>query len=118
MLYLLAFTFVMPLLAVVADLPGGLIRGAIIVFGMMRAWNMTAAPVVTVTGPYRIGAPAAGVSIIGLMIFFTGVPILWLVGAVAFWRALKTDPGPGHDTTVMTYYGLVIVLSFLARNVQ
>jgi hypothetical protein len=36
------------------------ISGAIIVFGMMQAWKMTAAPVVTVTGPYRIGAPAAG----------------------------------------------------------
>jgi len=60
LLYLLAFTFVMPVLAVVGDLPSGLISGAIIVFGMMQAWKMTAAPVVTVTGPYRIGAPAAG----------------------------------------------------------
>lgn len=60
LLYLLAFTFVMPVLAVVSDLPGGLISAAIIAFGMMRAWKLTAAPVVTVTGPYRIGAPAAG----------------------------------------------------------
>jgi len=58
------------------------------------------------------------VAVIGVMIFFTGVSILWLVGAVAFWRALKSDPGPGHEKTVMTYCGLVIVLSFLARNVQ
>jgi hypothetical protein len=60
LLYLLGFTFVMPVLAIASDMPGGLISGAIIVFGMMQAWKMTAAPVVTVTGPYRIGEPAAG----------------------------------------------------------
>jgi hypothetical protein len=60
LLYLVAFTFVMPVLAIAADMPGGLLSGAIIVFGMMQAWKMTAAPVLTVTGPYRIGAPAAG----------------------------------------------------------
>jgi Zn-dependent protease len=58
------------------------------------------------------------VSVIGVMLFITGVSILWIVGAVAFWRALKGEPGPGHKTTVMTYCGLVIVLSFLARNVH
>ena len=60
LLYLLGFTFVMPVLAIAGSMPGGLISGAIIVFGMMQAWKMTAAPVVTVTGPYRIGEPAAG----------------------------------------------------------
>jgi len=60
LLYLLGFTFVMPVLAIAGSMPGGLISGAIIVFGMMQAWKMTAAPVVTVTGPYRIGVPAAG----------------------------------------------------------
>ena len=58
------------------------------------------------------------VSVIGVMLFITGVSILWIVGAVAFWRALKSQPGPGHDITVITYCGLVIVLSFLARNVH
>ena len=60
LLYLLGLTFVMPVLAIASDMPGGLISGAIIVFGMMQAWKMTAAPVVTVTGPYRIGEAAAG----------------------------------------------------------
>lgn len=60
LLYLVAFTFVMPVLAIAGDMPGGLLSGAIIVFGMMQAWKMTAAPVVTVTGPYRIGASATG----------------------------------------------------------
>ena len=58
------------------------------------------------------------VGAIGGMIFITGLGILWIVGAVALWRAMKGDPGPGHHTTLMTYLGLVIVLSLLARNVQ
>jgi len=58
------------------------------------------------------------VGAISVMAFITGLGILWIVGAVALWRALKTEPGPGHQTTLMTYLGLVIVLSFLARNVQ
>jgi Zn-dependent protease len=58
------------------------------------------------------------VAVSGLMLFITGVWILWIIGAAALWRALKSEPGPGHDTTVMTYCGLVIVLSFLARNVH
>ena len=58
------------------------------------------------------------VTAIGGMIFLTSLGILWIVGAVALWRALKSDPGPGHATTLMTYVGLVIVLSFLARHVH
>lgn len=58
---LLGFTFVLPVIMIAGSMPGGLISGAIIVFGMLQAWKMTAAPAVTVTGPYRIGAtPAAG----------------------------------------------------------
>jgi hypothetical protein len=61
LLQLLAFTFVLPVLVNVGSLPGGLISAAIIGFGMMQAWKMTAAPVLTVSGPYRIGTtPAAG----------------------------------------------------------
>jgi hypothetical protein len=60
-LQLLAFTVVLPVVVIAGSMPGSLISGAIIVFGMMQAWKMTGAGTVTVTGPYRIGAtPAAG----------------------------------------------------------
>jgi Zn-dependent protease len=58
------------------------------------------------------------VGVIAVMLYLTGVAILWIVGAVALWRTLKSEPGPGHQTSMITYCGLVIVLSFLARNVQ
>jgi hypothetical protein len=61
MLQILAFTLVLPVLVIAGSLPGSLLSAAIIVFGMLQAWKMTAAPAVTVSGPYRIGAtPAAG----------------------------------------------------------
>jgi hypothetical protein len=61
LLELLAFTIVLPVAVIFGSLPGGLISAAIVVFGMQQAWRMTAAPAITVSGPYRIGAaPAAG----------------------------------------------------------
>ena len=60
LLQLLAFTLVLPVLVIAGSMPGGLISAAIIVFGMLQAWKMTAAPAVTVSGPYRIATPAAG----------------------------------------------------------
>jgi hypothetical protein len=60
LLQLLAFTFALPVLAVAGSMPGGIISAAIIGFGMMQAWKMTAAPAVTVSGPYRLATRAAG----------------------------------------------------------
>ena len=60
LLQLLAFTFVLPVLVIAGSMPGGVISAAIIGFGMMQAWKMTAAPAVTVSGPYRLATPAAG----------------------------------------------------------
>jgi Zn-dependent protease len=58
------------------------------------------------------------VATIGVMATVTGVGLLWIVGAVALWRALRGEPGPGHMPTLLTYQALVVVLSLIARNVQ
>jgi Zn-dependent protease len=58
------------------------------------------------------------VATIGAMVWITGLGLLWIVGAVAVWRALRNDPGPGHNATLFTYQALVVILSLLARNVQ
>jgi hypothetical protein len=50
------FSFQLPVLVVFGSLPSGLISAAIIGFGMHQAWRMTAAPHVTITGPFRVGA--------------------------------------------------------------
>ncbi len=56
--YLFAFSFALPLLVVFGSLPGGLLSAAIIAFGMLQAWRMTASPQFTITGPFRVGAVA------------------------------------------------------------
>jgi Zn-dependent protease len=58
------------------------------------------------------------VATIGVMVWITGVGLLWIVGAVALWRAFRNDAGPGHNPTLFTYQALVVILSLLARNVQ
>jgi len=57
---LLAFTWALPVVVIAGSMPGGVLSAAIIGFGMLQAWKMTAAPAVVVSGPYRIGATAAG----------------------------------------------------------
>lgn len=51
----LIFCAALPVLAVIGSFPGGLISGAIIGFGMLQAWRMTAGPIVDVFGPYQVG---------------------------------------------------------------
>jgi hypothetical protein len=53
---LLVVSFALPVMMVVASLPGGLISAAIIAFGMLQAWRMTASPQLQISGPYRIGS--------------------------------------------------------------
>lgn len=54
--FMIAFSFALPVLAVVSSMPGGAISALIIGVGMHQAWRMTAAPQPQITGPFRIGA--------------------------------------------------------------
>jgi hypothetical protein len=49
------FALALPVLVVVSSLPGGLISAAIMFFGMSQAWKMTAAPQLSILGPFRVG---------------------------------------------------------------
>ncbi len=54
---------------------------------------------------------------VALALWLTGVPVLWLVGAVAAYRAVREDGGPGHAPTLTTFVVLVGALSWFARSV-
>jgi Zn-dependent protease len=58
------------------------------------------------------------VGAVAIMLLLTGQRLLWIIGAVAAWRALKGEPGPGHTHTLITYVGLIAALSWFARGVQ
>ena len=60
-LAVIGFSLVLPVLSVVSSMPGGLISAAIIAFGMHQAWQMTGAPAMTISGPYRIAGDSAAV---------------------------------------------------------
>jgi Zn-dependent protease len=48
----------------------------------------------------------------------TGQGLLWLVLAVAVFRAMKSEPGPGDVKTLGKYIGLAASLGWLARGVH
>jgi Zn-dependent protease len=56
-------------------------------------------------------------AVIGVAIWLTGVGVLWLVGAVALFRTLRGEQGPGHQSTMLTFAALVLALAWFARAV-
>jgi hypothetical protein len=52
----------LPAIAVIGSLPGGLINGLIIAFGLHQAWKMTAARDAQITGPYKVNTPPQAAS--------------------------------------------------------
>jgi Zn-dependent protease len=52
-----------------------------------------------------------------LALWLTGVGVLWMVGAVAIYRAGWTEMGPGHQPTLATFIVLILGLSWIARAI-
>lgn len=57
---MLGLMFVLPVLANLSALPGGLIGLAILAFGIHKAWQMNAAEPLQINGPFRVGGDGAG----------------------------------------------------------
>lgn len=57
------------------------------------------------------------VAVIGAALWLTGVGVLWILGAVALFRIMRGEAGPGHQSTLLTFAGLVLALSWFARAV-
>ena len=55
--------------------------------------------------------------VIAAALWLTGVGVLWLVGAVAVFRTVRGEAGPGHQPTLLRFAGLVLALSWFARAV-
>ena len=58
------------------------------------------------------------VAAIAVALILTEQRLLFIVGAVAVWRALQRDAGPGNARVVATFVMLVMALSLLARGVK
>lgn len=58
------------------------------------------------------------VATVTVALWATGVGVLWFVGAVALYRSLSAQTGPGHRPTLATFMILLIGLSWIARSVN
>jgi len=58
------------------------------------------------------------VAAIAAALLLTEQRMLFVIGAVAIWRAMQKDAGPGDARVLATYVTLVVSLSLLARGVQ
>jgi Zn-dependent protease len=58
------------------------------------------------------------VSVVVVALMVTGVRMLWIIGAVAGYQALRASPGPGHRPTLVTFSALVLALAWFARSVH
>jgi Zn-dependent protease len=58
------------------------------------------------------------VAAVVLTILLTGQRMLWIIAAVAVFRAVRSTPGPGHLPTLATFVGLIASLAWLARTVR
>jgi Zn-dependent protease len=58
------------------------------------------------------------VALVGVTFLFTGTGMLALIGAVAIWRALQTDSGPGDVGVLATFLVLIVTLAVLAKDLR
>jgi len=56
------------------------------------------------------------VAALGVAWYSTGLGLLFIVAAVAGWRALQREVGPGDTRSLVTFVALVTLLSWLARD--
>jgi hypothetical protein len=61
--FLFAFVLALPVLVIIGSLPSGLLTALIISVGLRQAWRMTAAPLIDVYGPYRVGGAPGEVAV-------------------------------------------------------
>jgi len=57
------------------------------------------------------------VAVVALMLLATEQRMLFIVGAVAVWRAFQREAGPGDTRTLATFVMLIVALAWLARGV-
>jgi Zn-dependent protease len=57
------------------------------------------------------------IAVMAVALWVSGVRVLWILGAVAVYRAVRGETGPGHTPTLVTFAGLVVALAWLARSV-
>ncbi len=90
------------------------LTGFLNLFNLIPVWQLDGARGMHVLGRTERWAL---VGFIVLALAMTEQRLLFIVGAVAVWRAMQQDVGPGNRQVLATFAVLVIALAYLARGV-
>ena len=90
------------------------LTGFLNLFNLMPIWQLDGARGFHALSRQERWTVTAAVAVV---LWLTDVRVLWLVGAVAVFRAIKDPGGPGHARTMYTFIVLVAALSWFARAV-
>jgi Zn-dependent protease len=91
------------------------ISGFINLFNLMPIWQLDGA-----RGFHALSRDQRAMVVVAIAValWLTGVPILWIVGAVAVFRTVRGSAGPGHVPTTATFVALIFALSWFARTLH
>lgn len=90
------------------------LTGYLNLFNLIPVWQLDGSRGFHALGRWERWAVVGTVAVAGLL---TGQRLLFIVGAVAVWRAAQREVGPGDRRVLATFVVLVGVLSWLARTV-
>lgn len=90
------------------------LTGFLNLFNLIPFWQLDGARGIHVLARWERWALVAGIAVAFMV---TAQRLLFIVGAVAVWRAVQHDTGPGDSRVLATFVVLVVALSLLARGV-
>ena len=91
------------------------LTGFLNLFNLIPVWQLDGSRGMHVLGRTERWTLVAAIAVALLL---TEQRMLFIVGAVAIWRATQKDVGPGNARVLATFVMLVLVLSLLARGVN
>jgi Zn-dependent protease len=90
------------------------LTGFINLFNLIPIWQLDGSRGFHVLARWERWALVGAVAV---ALLITEQRVLFIIGAVAVWRALQQETGPGDTRVLATFAGLVVALSLLARGV-
>lgn len=90
------------------------VTGFLNLFNLIPVWQLDGSRGIRILSR---GERWALVGVVALALLLTDQRLLFIVGAVAVWRAMQDQAGPGDRRVLATFAALVLLLALLARGV-
>ena len=91
------------------------LTGFLNLFNLVPVWQLDGA-----RGFHALSTQERWVAVgaVAIALWATGLGLLWIVGGVAAYRAVRDTGGPGHTPTLVTFCSLVFALAWFASDVS